>query len=402
MSGVRPVRLTGGMRILFTSHPAYGHVHPMLPLARAARDAGHLVRFATGPDVLAEAERHGLDGEVAGPTSATIRARASALHGPWDHLDAVRQQSFGGAAILGAPVPERLADLEAIAADFQPHLVVHDVLELAGHLLARRHGIPAMAHGMAPLYPATTPLIADALQAVAELVPGSAPSYDDYLGTPYLDIAPPSLAPVGPMRWRHRIPLRPSSGMGDPRSLAPAIEALPFMRSVLLTFGTIVDRSGDLLRQAVAALDDLPVNLVVATGPRLSPDVLGEQPPHVLVEDFLPHGAILPLCDVLVSQGGAGGLLGALRHGLPQVVVPQAADQFWNAAALTRAGAGVTVLPYSESALRDAVCTALDDPFLAHAAEALRAETERMPGPERIVPLLEAFASGEESPALAG
>ena len=35
------------MRILFTTHPAYGHFHPLLPLAGAARAAGHDVAFAT-------------------------------------------------------------------------------------------------------------------------------------------------------------------------------------------------------------------------------------------------------------------------------------------------------------------------------------------------------------------
>ena len=35
------------MRILFTTHPAYGHFHPLLPLAGAARAAGHEVGFAT-------------------------------------------------------------------------------------------------------------------------------------------------------------------------------------------------------------------------------------------------------------------------------------------------------------------------------------------------------------------
>ena len=35
------------MRILFTIHPAYGHFHPLLPFAAAARDAGHEVAFAT-------------------------------------------------------------------------------------------------------------------------------------------------------------------------------------------------------------------------------------------------------------------------------------------------------------------------------------------------------------------
>src|SRR5690606_3869375 len=39
-------------RLLFYCLPGYGHVFPMLPLAAAARDAGHEVIFATGADAV--------------------------------------------------------------------------------------------------------------------------------------------------------------------------------------------------------------------------------------------------------------------------------------------------------------------------------------------------------------
>ena len=35
------------MKILFSARPAFGHVYPMMPLALAAREAGHDVQFAT-------------------------------------------------------------------------------------------------------------------------------------------------------------------------------------------------------------------------------------------------------------------------------------------------------------------------------------------------------------------
>jgi UDP:flavonoid glycosyltransferase YjiC (YdhE family) len=47
------------MRILCTSNPLVGHWLPMLPLARAAREAGHDVIIATGPDAVPEIERRG-------------------------------------------------------------------------------------------------------------------------------------------------------------------------------------------------------------------------------------------------------------------------------------------------------------------------------------------------------
>ena len=49
--------------------------------------------------------------------------------------------------------------------------------------------------------------------------------------------------------------------------------------------------------------------------------------------------------QAVVSHGGSGTTLGALAHGLPLVLVPQAADQFDNAARAEAAGAAVVLRP---------------------------------------------------------
>ena len=49
------------MRIVFTSYPAFGHLHPLVPLGLAAQAAGHEVRLATGPNIVAWARDCGLD-----------------------------------------------------------------------------------------------------------------------------------------------------------------------------------------------------------------------------------------------------------------------------------------------------------------------------------------------------
>ncbi|HET9442242.1 MAG TPA: hypothetical protein VFO65_02895, partial [Acidimicrobiales bacterium] len=40
------------MRVLFTATPGWGHVHPMVPLARALLDRGDDVSWAVGADVV--------------------------------------------------------------------------------------------------------------------------------------------------------------------------------------------------------------------------------------------------------------------------------------------------------------------------------------------------------------
>jgi UDP:flavonoid glycosyltransferase YjiC (YdhE family) len=66
------------MRILATTSPLMGHLRPMLPLLRAATDAGHEVVVATGPDLVREVQRRGYQTGSAGPVAADILAARSA------------------------------------------------------------------------------------------------------------------------------------------------------------------------------------------------------------------------------------------------------------------------------------------------------------------------------------
>ena len=48
------------MRVLFTTNPAVGHFHPLVPIARALETAGHLVAFASLPSFPSTVEASGL------------------------------------------------------------------------------------------------------------------------------------------------------------------------------------------------------------------------------------------------------------------------------------------------------------------------------------------------------
>jgi UDP:flavonoid glycosyltransferase YjiC (YdhE family) len=68
------------MRILLSSNPMYGHINTLLPLALAARRAGHEVAFATGPDLVRYVEQRGLTAWPIGPTRAEA---GGSDHGSW-------------------------------------------------------------------------------------------------------------------------------------------------------------------------------------------------------------------------------------------------------------------------------------------------------------------------------
>jgi UDP:flavonoid glycosyltransferase YjiC (YdhE family) len=350
------------MRILFTAAPFHGHVNTVLPLVHAARAAGHDAVLATGADLANEAARRRLDVWPVGPTNVESGMPMS-LAEFWDTAE------------------ERAADLVPLVEQWRPDLVVSEELELAGPIMAARTHTRLLVHGLG--LAAAGPAEAFAPDLVKLGRRWGAPDLAEiYLGATYLSVSPPSLQPAG---WSRRRLVLVRPGLGEPtpgEALPPELDRLPYERTVHLTLGTVFhQRRPEVMRAAIAGLRELAVNLVVTVGPRVAPEVHGPQPSHVVVAQQLPHSLLLPRCDAVVSQGGAGILLGALAHGLPQLVLPQGADQFANGAAVHAAGAGLLLDgdDVSPAAISVTAQRLLSDQNLRVAAEAVRAEIARMP-----------------------
>jgi UDP:flavonoid glycosyltransferase YjiC (YdhE family) len=113
----------------------------------------------------------------------------------------------------------------------------------------------------------------------------------------------------------------------------------------------------------------------------------------VRVERYVPQTLVLPYCDVVVSHAGSGTVLAALALGLPQVCLPQGADQFLNAAAVSSAGVGISFMPGEQDAhaVRDAIVRILDDASSREAADRVRTSIASMPSPDDVASELEAL-----------
>jgi UDP:flavonoid glycosyltransferase YjiC (YdhE family) len=113
-------------------------------------------------------------------------------------------------------------------------------------------------------------------------------------------------------------------------------------------------------------------------------------PANLYVRPFIPQGAILNRCHLVVTHGGAGSVLGALRYGVPMVVIPLGADQDGNADEVERSGAGLKVhTGATPQTLRTAVTAVLDGSGFRAAARTLGEEIADMPGPAAVIPCLE-------------
>ncbi len=96
---------------------------------------------------------------------------------------------------------------------------------------------------------------------------------------------------------------------------------------------------------------------------------------------YIPHTLLLPRCSLVVSHGGAGIMFGTLAHGLPQLILPQGADQFMNAAACQNARVALALTPdeLSAEAVAAAAGRLVTEPGFAAAAAHIRAEIDTMP-----------------------
>jgi UDP:flavonoid glycosyltransferase YjiC (YdhE family) len=289
--------------------------------------------------------------------------------------------------------PEMLHGLVPVAREWRPELVIADAAEFAGHIVAAEMGVPSVTKGFGPLLPPSR--VASAAREMSGLwrSRGLEPRpYGGAYDTMYLDGYPPLLQPQPANHIARRQLLRPDRDDGefDGSSPLPLPEAPADMPLVYVTMGTVFNDATP-LRVAVGALRDLPLRILVTVGPDGDPAMLGTQPGNVRVERYVPQSAVLEHCDAVVSHGGSGTALGALALGLPQLCLPQGADQFLNAAAIAAAGAGLAILPdeCTPEAVSHAVERLLEDQAIRDAASRVGESIRAMPPVEEVAALLE-------------
>ncbi|HEX5661451.1 MAG TPA: hypothetical protein VFX59_29880, partial [Polyangiales bacterium] len=137
-------------RILIASVPLLGHVRPGLPIAQELTRRGHEVCWYTGKKYRATVEASGArfvpmsqgdfdDGDLEGafPELAGLRGFA--------------QMRLGMECLFVDPIPGQLADLEALQAEHDFDLMVHDDCFTGMPLYAQRHGMPYVTYGISAM-----------------------------------------------------------------------------------------------------------------------------------------------------------------------------------------------------------------------------------------------------------
>ncbi len=390
------------MRILFSFVGGSGHFEPLAPIARACAAAGHSVAFAGQPAMLAVIEAAGFTGFATG--GRTLHAPSVRL--PLVKVDMEQEELALRDGFANRFARERAAMMLNLCEAWQPDLLVCDEVDFGAMVAAERFGI---AH-------ATVLVIASGSfvrkDVVGEPLEGLRAEYDlppdpdFHMLSRYLVLSPfpPSYRdPAFPLPPTARS-LRPHVAASVSNDSAPAWNThLPDAPTLYFTLGTIFNvESGDLFERVLKGLGQLPVNVVATLGREIDPQELGPQPATIHIARFIPQASVLPHCDLVVSHGGSGSVMGALAHGLPMVLLPMGADQPLNASRCAALGVAhvLDALEATPEQVRDAVASTLADASYRQAAEKLRDEIVALPDASHTVALLERLAA-EKQPIVA-
>lgn len=387
------------MRVLFTCLPATGHLHPLVPIARALADAGHQVAFATHASMAPLVDRAGFQHVPAG--ISVTSPEAGAVLGKMMTLPQSDQPVYAARHLFAELLaPAMAADLTGVLDQWPADVLVRDSTELGGSIVAESRGLPhaavsAVAVGIYQRVLDTIVEPVNALRAAHGLPP------DPELATldRYLTLHPFPPGFLDPTvrrsaRTTHFIRPDPFDQSGD-ETLPAWVDELADQPTVYATLGTAFNGMTDVFTAFLAGLRNEPLNLILTVGRDQDPAQLGPQPPNVHVERYIPQSLLLPFCDVVLTHGGSGTMMAALTNGLPLVMVPISADQPDNADRCAELGVGrpVELEQLSPRTIRRAVRSVLGDPAYRQRALRLRDEIRAMPGPEHAVRLLERLAA---------
>lgn len=389
------------MRIALAVEGSRGDVHPMLGLGDRLEARGHEVVVCAPPDMRAEVETRGMEFRPVGlDVHEGLSHNANAL-------------LAGGVSAMGAAYAwfrstarEQLTRLPELTRDVDR--IIGAAIQMGGPSAAELHGIPYRYVVFCPvLMPsAEHPPVAIATQTLPRWLNSLA--WKLFLRSNDLALkrllnrhrAQLGLAPVDDTT-RYLVGERPVVAVDRELARVPedcpieveqidclhAMEGEPLPAKleaflaegpppVYIGFGSMPDpspaRSTELVLEAVGSVG---CRALISEG--WAGLGGGALPEGVLRIGSVTHAHLFPRVAAAVHHGGAGTTTTALRCGVPQVVVPHAADQFYWGRRVEALGLGPSALPrkhLTARALAEALDATLDNDWLRSRAIELRDE----------------------------
>ena len=114
---------------------------------------------------------------------------------------------------------------------------------------------------------------------------------------------------------------------------------------VFITQGTLdIDNINKLVIPSLNALKNMDLVLIVTTAGKDTELLRNEfNHPNIIIEEYIPYARVMPFVDVLISNGGYGGVMNALSYGVPVVIAGNSEEKMDVASRLEYSGAGLNL-----------------------------------------------------------
>jgi MGT family glycosyltransferase len=350
------------LNILVACAPADGHFKPLTGIARYLTDQGHDVRWYASskytPDIEAMGMRH-----YPFTLAADIHASDMEEHFPERKKikNPIAKINFDIVHFFVNRAPEYMADIRNVQAEFSIDIVIcdlgfsaipyiQDVLQLPVLSVSvfpfpgSSRGMPPYGFGLTPASNAVQKMRYRLLSWIAkqvlfrksknimhrlmeshQVVHNGADMFNIYVqksdrvlqsGSPSFDYRRPFDKHV---RFAGAI-LPALACRRTPVCNYPQLDA--YSKVVLITQGTVEKDNAKLVIPGLEAFKQEEDTFVICTTGGSDTEILRSRynSPHILIEDFIPFEDIMPYVDLFISNGGYGGVLQSIRHGVPMLV----------------------------------------------------------------------------------
>jgi MGT family glycosyltransferase len=415
---------------LFIINPSVGHMNPIYPIASELVKSGHTVKWISGWAFKEKVENTGAEYIQMHPKYDRGKTDLYDFFPELKKLKGIAMLKFYSKNWLLSPAKYYIKQIEDILLDYKADVIIGDTFRMYAVFVTERGGPPfAMINVFPLMYPGK-----DVPPQGMGMLPGSSfiskikesilrlilykiiyRSSQKYCNKIRSDIGLPNykhlfilegcdrsaviIQPTVPSFEYYPRPKLPKNiHFIGPILVKPDPNFVPPVwwekiisgdkKVILINQGTIAKTIDNLIAPSIEALKNEDV-IVVAVP--VKENQLPNLPTNAFVSEFIPFGNLLPHVDLVITNGGYGGVQNVLAHGIPLVIAGATEDKMEVSARVEYSQTGInlkTSNPTPDKIL-EAVKQVLSNPIYRENAEKFRDESKKYNAPQMAVKLFE-------------
>lgn len=378
------------MRILISSlqvslGASKGHLHPAIEIGLELKRRGHEVGILPLPNPFNKTDREQIarcDFEVIDPPSLPDGVMRSPQElGKLAKHPSTTAQAYH--SFLVAPLEHQFDDILKKIKDYNPDVIVYDLLVYAAPIAARLLDIPDIGYcaGLKLIAPASLTMNYQSMHnELAPAINGFVKKYAANVEFHHLELLANTFqfvfTPNAFMaKMKNVVPRRTICAGSLPISSARCEEDVFQYDSdkdlTVLCFGSALDPANypEITKLIIKMAEQFNQHLIISTQ---KPELIPESE-NMTVASYIPLPQLLKKASIFIHHGGANTFSECLTLGVPQILIPLTTDQPIQAELLQQSKSGISIYPHevTEQSLHDAFKKLLDqqDPIQQHILE---------------------------------